>query len=193
MSVNLALMKKLITVISFALFSLTASYAQEDVTFCGVDFSEVRISGAKESPREFARAFDAMNELFLSQTEKYDVGRFTQLPIRETDLSAVLESQWQTCGEKLTAGKIADIVRAYPLTEQSGRGAVMIASELNKTEKIATYYFVTFDMTTREIETCVEISGRPGGFGLRNFWANSIHEALRSYKKAVKGKKDLKK
>ena len=51
----------------------------------------------------------------------------------------------------------------------------MVAMLLNKADARATYQIVFFNTKTREILT----NGKARGFGLRNYWAGSVHSAMK--------------
>ena len=67
-----------------------------------------------------------------------------------------------------------------PQTE--GVGVVLVAKLLNKPMSKATYELITFDISTREILSKREVSGKAGGFGLRNYWAGSVYNIIKSIK-----------
>ena len=51
-----------------------------------------------------------------------------------------------------------------------------IAKLLNKASSSGTYYLVYFDVATRLLLYQMEAVTEAGGFGLRNYWANTIHQ-----------------
>ena len=66
--------------------------------------------------------------------------------------------------------------------EREGYGAVLIANILNKATNRATYDVVIFDITTGQVLCDQKVTRPAQGFGLRNFWAHSVHGALGSIK-----------
>ena len=56
---------------------------------------------------------------------------------------------------------------------------MLIAESLNKIMAEAWYHFVAIDMATGKVILHERLRGQPQGFGLRNYWANSIHTVIR--------------
>lgn len=47
----------------------------QSIKFYGVDYSQVKVFGADESPAQFKDAFRRINELFITEAKKYNVGK----------------------------------------------------------------------------------------------------------------------
>lgn len=60
------------------------------------------------------------------------------------------------------------------------QGLVLIATTLDKGNGIGYYTAVLFDPATQEVILQMDMAGKPGGFGLRNYWAGSVYNASRS-------------
>ena len=58
-------------------------------------------------------------------------------------------------------------------------GLVLVATTLDKGNGLGYYTAVLFDPATHEIITQMDMVGKPGGFGLRNYWAGSVYNALK--------------
>ena len=145
-------MKKLLS-IALCLIAV-GGFAQKGKTkmaadFYGVDYSCVSVVGANEQPAEFIKAFEAINRLFLSEPKKYDVAGFTGIDILSTSV------------------------------EQANEALVLIATTLDKGNGIGYYTAVLFDPATQEVILQMDMAGKPGGFGLRNYWAGSVYNALK--------------
>ena len=159
------------------------------ITFYGVDYSLVRVYGASESPTQFRTAFAAINDLFITEPKKYDISKFTGKKLNEISLDAVSEVNHKinlhdlvttTPDYTLDATQITQAVRRLPIKKGAeGTGAVVVAQLLNKADHRGTYELVYFDVATREIIDGITLSGKAGGFGLRNFWAGSLYKALK--------------
>lgn len=159
------------------------------ITFYGVDYSLVRVYGASESPTQFRTAFAAINDLFITEPKKYDISKFTGKKLNEISLDAVSEVNHKinlhdlvttTPDYTLDATQITQAVRRLPIKKGAeGTGAVVVAQLLNKADNRGTYELVYFDVATREIIDGITLSGKAGGFGLRNFWAGSLYKALK--------------
>ena len=60
---------------------------------------------------------------------------------------------------------------------------MLVALLLDKPSAKALYEMVIFDIATREVRCIERVEGHAGGFGLRNFWANTIREVLKTWRR----------
>ncbi len=77
---------------------------------------------------------------------------------------------------------IREIIASLNIDKPVGAGLVVIGVMLNKPENKGTFQWVFFDEGTREIIYKKEVSGKAGGFGIRNFWAGSIMKIMKKWK-----------
>lgn len=157
--------------------------------FCvyGVDFSQVKICGAAESSFEFADAFQRINMLLLSEPEKYNFERFLHSPVATVDIEPVRQNN--ATGDyatqfnreiKIGEAELQALVNGYELDATEGTGVILVALLLDKTQAKAAYDVIFFDVPTRKLLAVYRMSGKAGGFGLRNYWARSVYEVLKS-------------
>ena len=175
-------MKKLLS-IALCLIAV-GGFAQKGKTkmaadFYGVDYSCVSVIGANEQPAEFIKAFEAINRLFLSEPKKYDVAGFTGIDILSTSVEQANEALGGLAAEQfMPRSTKADIAAQLPgilarYNNGSGnKGLVLIAMTLDKGNGIGYY-------ATQEVLLQMDMAGKPGGFGLRNYWAGSVYNALK--------------
>ena len=188
-------MKKFWFILIFTLFFSARSHAQDALTFYGVDFSLARIAGANETMEQFIHAFDQINDLFLTQSQKYDLGKALKRPIGTMKLEVAkccthqaldtlrFENFITTDHQYDCDDQIEEHVANYRLDATEGQGCVLIANLLDKTHHTASYYILIFDNATKEIAYQVKLDGKTGGFGLRNYWANTVYEVLKKAKR----------
>ncbi len=193
--------KQLLFLCLLVIVTMNAFAQKTPVVFYGVDFSLVKVCGADESDTEFVFAFNKINDLFISESQKYDVARYMRLPITQKELSVAKRATKKAIGTAGTASsddehrllyedpdydcapQVESQVAGYELPQTEGRGAVIIANLLDKRNSRGSFYFVTFDIASRKVESCTPAVGKPGGFGLRNYWANALYQAMKSYYK----------
>lgn len=158
------------------------------LTFFGVDFSTARVYGAAEMPSELIEAFSKINALFQAEAKKYDPAKTfgnkeinTSLLLAEELVARIKSTDLKTDSDdySLTEEQIARQVQTYDTGDKEGYGAILIAGLLNKGRTQATYDIVVFDISTKEIITTKKVTTKAGGFGLRNFWASSVHKAMK--------------
>lgn len=182
-------MKRLLTVACCLIAA--AGFAQKGKTtvsadFYGVDFSCVSVIGVTEGLGDFIKAFDAINQLFLSEPKKYDVGDFTRIDILSTNVETANESLGALAAERFMPRPTAidwqtqlpRILARYN-NGSGNKGLLLVARTLDKGNGVGEFTAVLFDPATGEIIRQCDIAGKPGGFGLRNFWAGSLYNALK--------------
>ena len=188
-------MKKLVTFL-FLLTSIVCFGQNKDflkdvsgINFYGVDYSAAKVFGAAESPQEFKIAFDKMNQLFITEAKKYDVGKRLKKKVNQISLTAVDKvngeinpDELMTTNQEYTLSEeeIKQVVDALPIQQEPGIGLVIIAKLLNKAKAYGSYQVVFFNTQTKEIVKDWATGGRARGFGLRNYWAGSIHKVVNS-------------
>lgn len=160
----------------------------QSIKFYGVDYSLVKVFGADESPLQFKDAFRRINELFITEAKKYNVGKQLRKEVTEISLDAVNqvngninESELKTSKTKYSLDKeqIKAAIEALPIQKTPGVGMVFVAQFLDKSKNSGTYEVVFFNTETKEIIEEWITEGKARGFGLRNFWAGSIYNALK--------------
>lgn len=159
------------------------------VTFYGIDFTHAKVYGAKEGAIQFKYTFDDINKLFITQPKKYDIGKRLGTDVEVTSLEAVNDANktintdeliTTNSGYTLNEEQIAEVIKALPILSQEEKtGLIMVAMLLNKPEQRATYQIVFFNTKTREILYSAPTNGKARGFGLRNYWAGSVYNALK--------------
>lgn len=158
------------------------------IKFYGVDYSMARVYGAKESPTQFKNTFTEINDLFLTQPNKFDISKFTGKRVEAVSLQAVNEvngkinvRDLETTNREFTldAEQITQAIRQLPIAKEAGTGVVLVAKLLSKADNNGSYQMVYFNTETKEIIDSFPINGKSMGFGLRNFWAGSVYKALK--------------
>lgn len=167
----------------------------ETINFYGVDFSKGKVYGASESGDQFKSAFQEINTLFIAEARKYDVAKFfkrrvvgvhiddarARIATRNTDDIFTTDSEFS-----LDDNAIKGILSSLSVKEADGTGVIIIAERINKAQNRAYYRVVFFDVKTRGIIDSWKSSGKGKGFGLRNFWAQSVREVMKNSESALK-------
>lgn len=189
-------MKKLILFICI-IFSVSA-FAQDRekqkeitaVTFYGIDFSNVKVYGAAESPYDFKGAFYSINQLFVNEAKKYNVAKFFKKEVT-TNIKVVNELVSkipvddliiQSDDYKISDTQLKNIIKKFPAEEKEGVGLILVAELLDKAQARGHYHIVFFDLKTRDIIDTWKADEKARGFGLRNFWARSAHQVMSKVK-----------
>ena len=163
------------------------------VNVYGVDYSEVWIRDAEksklsqfiskaETAKEYVATFEDINLLLVQDPEKYDFRKMLRKPVK-LDIEPVcnLIQHRDTAGLRERPEhpiNISEQLKRYELKETEGLGMVFIAMNLDKRMGKGTYVVVCFDIATRDILFRQEITTSAGGFGLRNYWANTVEDVI---------------
>ncbi len=186
-------MKKLFFTVLGALSTLTAAVQAQTsdantLYLYGVDFSTVKTYAANETPEQFATAFTAINQLLLTEPSKYDFSRILGQRA-EVIVDPMIEraskrdyATLHTQSQQIEPIQIESIIKDYTLPQHEGTGFVLIARLLNKATGEGTYEMVAFDIASRKVLYNETVKAKAGGFGLRNFWANTIYRITKGNK-----------
>lgn len=156
----------------------------------GVDFSQVRVYDAKESPEEFREAFRGINKLLVEEESKYSFRKSLgqkERPIIDVDMLLAHNDNrdWtnlKTSYPMIPQVDVFSLVRSYQLSDTQGTALVVIAKLLNKKRGEAALQVILFDIATRNILHGEEFVVDAGGMGLRNYWAGSIHTLTEKFR-----------
>ncbi len=202
-------MKKLTTLalgIFFAvnLFSQDMSeiFQTEKATWFGLDYSEAYFIGSEgfTNPSDIKdRYFNSWNLLIKNEYDKYNLGKFFKKSKVEFSLENVTKrNQDLNIYDRviddnskmlhLDKDKVQEMINKYEFSDdQEGLGIVFIVESYSKTAVIANYFVTFFDIKTKKVLLTERMEGKPGGFGIRNYWAKSYYNVLnRIYKKRYK-------
>ena len=158
----------------------------------GIDYSLAKVFGGKESGHKYWITYADINELFISKSKTFDIGKRLGIPVEVISLQAVNEVNKKINPDQIkttdnnympTEVQIAEAVKKLPILSQEEKyGIVMICLFMNKATDQATYQFVVFNTKTREIVEQWTNTGKALGIGLKNYWSFSVHNAIKKIK-----------
>tara|TARA_Y100000782_G_scaffold115244_1_gene156178 strand:+ start:1745 stop:2371 length:627 start_codon:yes stop_codon:yes gene_type:complete len=197
-------MKK-VKLVLIALLLGTLSYAQTAADFFnqssgytvawkGVDYTHVKILGdfggrsAEQVKNEF---FESWNYVVLEESEKYNWAEALRTPNLKNDVGMIMEKNKEAVTDDMVVYSapeyseedIQGFVKEYTPTEEGEIGVVLIAEAYNKLKPEGQYAFVVYNTKTLEVLMQQKVTGKPGGFGLRNYWAATIYNVLEKVEK----------
>ena len=169
-------------------------FNSSSIVYYGLDFSNVRLIGSEgfTDPTEIKnRFFRSWNHLLLTEKDKYDLKEAFSKTDVEYDLDVTDERNTTPNVEdlvinqsyRLEESKIPGMVKQYKYDQTDGIGLVFIIESFNKTDQAGTLYVTFFDIATKKTLLVKKMGGKPGGFGLRNYWAAVIYDVLKDCKK----------
>lgn len=162
------------------------------ITWIGLDFSEAKFVPTvdfAEVQNNVDLALLKWNNLLEQEAAKFDLGAALGSTRTTNNTSFVQDANAgiaphdliQRTAEPLDLSKIPGMVRRYK-TEGEGVGVVFIVESFNKTDVQAVFHVTFFNMATKEILHTERMVGKPGGFGMRNYWAAAVTSVLKNIK-----------
>lgn len=158
----------------------------------GIDYSLAKVFGGKESGHQYWVTYADINELFISKSKTFDIGKRLGIPVEVVSLQAVNDVNKQINPDHIkttdnnympTEAQIAEAVKKLPILSQEEKyGIVMICLFMNKATDQATYQFVVFNTKTRAIVEQWTNTGKALGIGLKMYWSHSVHNAIKKIK-----------
>lgn len=196
-------MKKLILIAGiFLVFSFVSKgqytpadvFKVDNITWYGLDFSNIKLIGSEGFTDPYAvknQFFDSWNNLIITETDKYDLAGFFHKSFVENDLSIVQERNMLPDPDELVINtdyslgedEVKKIISEYDITDKEGIGLVFIMESFNKTDEKGYMWVSFFDIETKEVLLSNKMSGKVGGFGIRNYWAKSFYSVMKSIEK----------
>lgn len=169
------------------------------ITYLGIDYSHVKLigvfshigsAGKKNVLQIRDTYFPIWNMVIVNERSKYDLSGMLRKPdiYYDIDMISAINSRTDLEGlvsyntEKFTPEQIDTIVANYGLQGKEGIGIVFIAECLNKSQEVGIFHFVAIQMNTGKVLFHRRLSGRPHGFGLKNYWVNSIYKIIEDVK-----------
>jgi hypothetical protein len=199
-------MKKNIFTFLLASFLIAQGYSQsiadKSMTFFGVDFSKAKMIGGDgfKDPADVKLKFTAWNGLFKSEADKYDLYKpfkkdkidFDFTNVESRNQAVKTEGLITNNDYSITPAQVESIVRSYDTKGKTGLGCVFVVESFDKSRVAGYIYVVLFDISSKKILVNKRMEEKPGGFGLKNYWAKAILETIEDsqsqFPKWVKGK-----
>ena len=195
----------LLTILSFCTKNSSAQTFQDffkpetNVTWLGIDFTDVKVMGHTDMELEdlATRQFQGINELVLAEPKKFDLPKAFHKANVESDLSFVKAKNKGLSDSQIKSDNDADLarfsnatidkmVKSYDFGSKKGIGVIFFMEGMSK-KKERSYIWVTFiDMGSKKVLYTERMEEKVGGFGLRNYYAKSIYEALEDIEKKYK-------
>lgn len=183
-------MKKLLFLLLFPLTVYAGTLTKADVyktgpiTFLGIDYRFVEITDQTISQQDLLTKYiPDWNDIVLREKDKFDFNKALHRGnvIFANDVAAKVNSKIDRdlhSKSELQESQINNISQDYDLNGKAGVGFILVMRKMDKNEKEASAYAVFIDMASRDILDVRKVSGKPGGFGVRNYWANALGNIL---------------
>ncbi|PLX02573.1 MAG: hypothetical protein C0594_11750 [Marinilabiliales bacterium] len=165
-------------------------FLTEKIVWFGLDFSRAKMIGQTgfNNPVDIVnRLFSNWNNIILLEEKKYNLIKFLGKSKIVYDFSVVTRRNKLVqpkelvinTDHKISSEDLTTIINDYKSEEYSeGIGLSFIIESFNKFNNQSYLYVCFFDIESRSILLAAYMHGKARGFGIRNFWANSIHDIL---------------
>ena len=174
-----------------------------DITFLGLDFSQTKFIGEATQFKDAGaitndefrdKYIPGWNELFINEQKKYDVAKAIDY---KKDIPYALEVAGKANSEikkpdffsndigdykRLTADKVAGLVKKYNFQGKSGVGLIIFIEGMSKGKEEAGAWVAYVDMKSKKVLISGYVTGKSGGFGFKNYWAKAFLNILKDSK-----------
>jgi len=181
------------------------------ITWLGLDFTQTRFIGMAEAkimgigkkdnitPEQFRDEYTlGWNRLFVTEQQKYDVAESIHHSSVDYALDVAKSSNAKAKFDKLYTdnpsdfklldeAKITSIVKGYDFQNKEGIGYIFFVSGMNKGIDKAGVWITFVDMKTKTVLLTKYYEGKPGGFGLKNYWAKAFLNVMKDVKSDYNG------
>jgi hypothetical protein len=180
--------KLLLIIIALFLFIKNSS-AQKitELTWYGLDFSLAKMIGSPgfRNPSEIKNYyFGSWNNVIITESDKFNLKKYYGKKFK-TNLAKAEERNKQVDynelitddSYELTSEQIKNVISNYNNTGD-GYGLVYVVESFDKVKESAFIWVCLFNEKTGEAFYMNKFNGKPGGFGIRNYWVNSVLDVM---------------
>ena len=168
-----------------------------EITWLGLDFSGAKFIGDRErlgSESDIRHLIDAINELMITEADKYNVAAAIQRKTvdneidvtnehnAELDVLAMISADGKD-HVHLNRSQVEEIISSYDFKGKSGIGLMFNVESFNKILEEGSFWITFVNMGSKEVLFTERLTAPPTGFGMRNFWAGSVNGVLAKIKK----------
>ena len=177
-------MKKIFFVLTLSVSYFTFAQESNEITWFGLDFSKAKLIGSVgfSDPSQIqSYYFNTWNSVVIAEKEKYNISKYYIKPTVKVNLDIAKARNAKVVASSLVTDNsysisekdVETVVKNYK-SNTGGEGLLMVVESFSKTDELAYIYVVRFDTKTGKILEIKKQTGKPGGFGIRNYWLGSI-------------------
>jgi hypothetical protein len=185
------------TLLASAQFTAKDVFIEDEIVWYGLDFSKAKMIGKfdRSSGKDVnAKLIPAWNSMILDEASKYDFKAALKKKKVHNDIAMVEKMNADIDEDDLFTSHeykfekpketVAGMVKNYGTGKRhEGIGLVFIVESFNKEEQLATVYVTFFDIGTKAVLFKKKLEGKPGGFGIRNYWLGAIYKIMKDIEK----------
>ena len=172
----------------------SAIFEADEVTWYGLDFTKARLVGSftqfkdagNKSGEDIKRNyFPGWNNVIPNEPKKYELNKFLHVNSVPINLDLVTKYNAEVDENILYNGGAInitpqDIQAAASKYANTGKGigVFFLVEKFDKNEETGVVDIVYFDRATGSVLLSDKLYGKPGGFGLKNYWIKSIYNVF---------------
>lgn len=170
-----------------------------ELTWLGLDLTHAKLIGDRErwgSVSDVQRFMEAWNDLLIKEKDKYDIERaldknpgtvkskveVTKEQNANLDVTEFFSNE-KTDHLRLRRSDIDELISQYDFKGSTGAGLMFNVESFNKLDEEGAIWVTFVNMETKQVLFSERMIGKPGGFGLRNFWAGAVYDVITKMKK----------
>jgi hypothetical protein len=172
-----------------------------EISWLGLDFSQAKFIGTATQFKDAGEITNAemrdkyipgWNQLFLDEMKKYNVAEAVHRAEVKYEIGITDKANSNFKGDffssnsddyrKLDEEKIKKIVKGYDFKGKTGIGLLFFIDGMSKGKEEANAWVTFVDMKSKTVLFTKNQSGKPKGFGFKNYWAGSFLDILKSAK-----------
>ncbi len=169
-----------------------------DVTWLGLDFTQAKFFGEAAGFGSHGEVTNAdfkdkyipgWNQLFINEPKKFDIAK--QVHRTEVKYAIDVTGHQNSTIKKdfftndpsqlnsLDAAKVEALVKKYDFMGKKGIGLIFFVEGMNKVTKEGSAWAAYVNMDKKSVIMSSRLTGKPSGFGFKNFWAGAFSSILK--------------
>lgn len=167
------------------------------ITWLGLDFTSAKFIGDRErlgSTSDMQHMIEAWNELLINEKNKFDVAKAIDKVKTEDAIEVTKEHNTTLDVTEMFSNDVKDhfrlrpddiiaIVADYDFKGNTGIGLMFIVESFSKLNEEGAIWVTFIDMDKKDVFFSERVAGKPGGFGVRNFWAGAVYSVMKQMEK----------
>ncbi len=171
-------------------------YQSGEVTWLGLDFTLCKLVDqfAFTNAEHLASSYiPEWNSFVNTESSKYDVKKYFMKPDMQINIDFTNEYNASINPDSLVQDKIYSLnsnlvksdAKKYTSSGLEGMGVVMYVEYFNKNILTGSYWLTFIDLKTGDVIFIDKVTGKPRGFGIRNYWIATFLNSLKSINKKM--------
>ena len=162
-----------------------------EILWVGINFSKAKFTreGFDYPPEVLQRYLHDWNMLILNDQKKYDIRMSFRKPVMQYDLSVItkinkslkandLLTKNIKANDVLSDDQMRELASVQTLPQSLPYALSLWVESFDSKVKTASIWVVITKTETQEVVLCEKFLKKPGGFGLRNYWARTFYNVF---------------